>query len=123
LTERRIVVTGIVVTSLVLAVTTMAIRSYAIYKLATDQAVLQSKFDTVTIEERTRDDALRKELDAIERTLYTTSLPDPTTSNAVAPEGRRETAVESLLYARIKELRDRITVLEQWRMKVDRELR
>lgn len=127
LTEKRIVIIGVVVTTLVVIITTGAIRSYTIYRLATDQAVLQSRFQTLLLDEKSKDDALRKELDALELTLYTNGSPPigAVTTNIVSPTptSRRESSLEQIVAGQVKDLRDRVTALEQWRLKIDHDNR
>lgn len=112
LTERKIMVTGLVVTVLTLIVSFGAVRGYMIYKISADLAVMRDEFHADQQERKSHEEALRAELDIIERTLYAAPTTPP-------PPIRRESAVEQWMLNYKKENDARFRALEQWRYRTE----
>lgn len=121
-TERRVIMLGVIVTSLVVATSLIAIRAWAIYRLTTEQAILQSQFDLMRADLTSKDAAISSRLEAIEQTLYANPSPPMTavTATVVPPMPRRQSSVEQWMYNRDKELQDRVRALELWRLRMER---
>jgi hypothetical protein len=87
--------------------------AYTLYRLRVEVGLLRIEMGAHERERQVKDEAWRAEFDTIYRTLY--SAPD-----APVPEPlRRPSAVELWQKTRDAELRNRIRVLEQWRMRMD----
>lgn len=112
LTERRIILTGIATTVFVLLASLVAIRGYAVYRISRDLASLKDDFHAHEVVRKSHDDALRAELDEIQRTLYSMPATPP-------PPVRRESAVEQWMLNRDKEIQTRLRALEQWRYRAE----
>ena len=122
--SRDTLIVGAVAVTIITIVTLGGVRALLIYRLSTEQALLRARFEAADAEIRSHEEAFRRELDAIELTLYTAPNPPagPVTTNVTPIPGttRRESGVEQALSAQIRELRDRLSRLEEWRLRMAR---
>jgi hypothetical protein len=104
--EKRLFYIGFVTVLIVALVTLASINRYRLFVVETDYRLLHDRVLSDETARESRWEALRVELDEIERTLY--AAPD-----APPPPVRRSSVVEQWMVNNDNELRKRIAALER----------
>ena len=94
----------------VVMLTALGMGLYSLYRIRVELSTLRVQYDTHVKERVVLDAGITKQLDMLYRTLYA-PIDLPT------PQPRQPSAVEVWQVNRDKELRQRLVVLEQWRLK------
>lgn len=108
----RVFFWSVIALAITLLSTFIIVRSFMMRQMMIEQGALREKVETLISDQKHQTAAIRDELDAIERTLYSGPTPPP-------PE-RRSSYVEQWMINRNKEIQDRLRALEQWRYRTER---
>ena len=109
---KSVLVAGAATMGFVALFTLAAMRSYAVYKNTADVDLLKGQWQAYLVIQSKKEEALRDELNALEKTVY--SPPSPT-----APT-RKPSVVEQWQVNRDAEVNKRLKALETWRYRTER---
>lgn len=107
---KRDALAAMIIFALVCVLTYLSSRTRATYRNSTELAMLRQEIQTLRQARETDLVVLRGELDDIERTLYA----QPTTPTQMT---RRPSSLEQWQINQYREMSQRITALERWRLR------
>lgn len=119
--ENKVVYIGLLMMVMVGAFTYTAIRTYAVYRMSTELRLLDVRLQHHLHEHKADEVALRRELDEIEKTLYSPVLwPDSSIGKEPAKAAaRRQSTMEASFVNSLNELRERVKRLEAFRYRTE----